>query len=250
MPTGLLQNKQRLLPTVSFSHASKHLLAQLTMISGWSVYTSTLSAGETPCVSSTTLPPTATTSGKDVVNVISTQIFTSRYDLVPGEPDTLSQNAQIGITVGGSVVAALIAAAIWIFIRKRRSRIIERKTFIASAQPSLNDTTSRGALFHVRSNNYQSDLEKPEHSTLSQQRSWYPMRQIPPQQSRVPPRPPRPAVPPSELFGDTYIHEYHPIHSPERSLSPERSFYRDTSMSSGHGNQGRINSMDSYGESF
>jgi len=128
------------------------------------VYTSDL-AGQTPCYTTTPLElATSTTlniNQRDVatltpvtsgpvptmlqkrqslqaVHVISTHLFTLRYNLVPAKKASLSQGAKAGIAVGATIGGLLIIGLLTFFFSRMMRRRRERRAAAAAAAFAAN----------------------------------------------------------------------------------------------------------------
>ena len=206
---------------------------------GWSIYTSDI-AGQTPCYTTPSIPIAAPSSSvpsnSPTPSIISTQLFTLRYDL--GSPETsLSNGAKAGIIVGSIFGALLLALAIVVLVRRwqRHRQAIRDATmprsffdpqdYASQKSPPMSPQTAFSRARTISSPQTVTGSVIPElpsppppTSAVSPNGQNWPTGALPP--PAISSTPPPPAM---ELPGSTFIHEHHPAFassSPERIASP------------------------------
>ena len=112
--------------------------------SGWLVYTTALYAGQTPCYSApgealaaASLPALS----QATPSILTTELFTLRYDLAPPSSPRLSSGAIGGIAVGG-VAGSLGLGALVLFLRRKLQKRAARRRDASIVQRSPTDTAA------------------------------------------------------------------------------------------------------------
>ena len=190
---------------------------------GWSIHTSAL-AGETPCVSSLSLPlvpPTIIASPGVSASAITNQLFTYKYALAAKPSNKLSSGAIAGTAIGSISAIALTLVIIILLIRRRHAKArTERKTSTTSRPETIvkghseldPDTKAVSELPtpHSQDTKGLSELQSPQSPELAERPVW---------SFRLPTSPSElahnvvyemPAALPVEMEGSTYIDEHHP----------------------------------------
>lgn len=117
-------------------------LKAYTPLSRWSVYSTTLVAGQTPCFSPLFVPlfpPTPSKATNGSVNMISTRIFTLKYAIQPRSRSTLHSSAKAGIAVG-VIFTVFIALATGFIILRRRRRGSRSTQSLSNPHPIMAET--------------------------------------------------------------------------------------------------------------
>ena len=179
---------------------------------GWSIYTSTLAAGETPCFTSQpyaligpSLAARAPASAAST-SLITTQLFSLKYTLHP--KSSLSRGAKAGIAIAVVVLGISLVLVALFVIRRHRARkaALRDPTAVLDRKSSLYRPPTRDQSMGV------AELPSPTYTDARTEQPVY-FASPPPIESE--PVLAAPPLPPAELVGDTFMHEHHPAHNPE-----------------------------------
>ena len=199
---------------------------------GWSIYTSAL-AGETPCVSSLSLPlvPRTVIASPEVsASAITNQPFTYKYALAAKPSNKLCPGAIAGTAIGCISATFLFLAIMILLIRRRQAKArIEGKTSTVSRPESVakgcseldpgTKPLSELPTPHSQDTKNVSELQSPQSPEIPERPVW--SFRLPTSPSELAHRVvyEMPAPLPAEMEGSTYINEHRPPGYSEERLA-------------------------------